>query len=101
MADYQYDGQARSQYVAKAEAWTERQAERLGYSTAEVLAAIRRGWTAEDIEALATAEADRLEGPPRLALASKLKDAPVLPVRLSRYEARCHERFVSRPRAAA
>lgn len=101
MADYQYDGQARSRCVAKAEAWTERQAARLGYTSDEILAAVRKGWTAEDIEALATAEADRLDGTPRLALASKLKDAPVLPVRLSRYEARCHERFVSRPRAAA
>ena len=83
----QYDGQA--------------QAARLGYSTAEILASVRRGWLPEDIEALATAEAHRLEGPPPVALTAKLKDAPVLPIRLSPHEARCHERFVNRPRAAA
>lgn len=102
MADYQYDGQARSRYVAKAEAWTERQAARLGYSTAELLAAVRRGWTPDRIERLAVAEAYRLESRPGLdpETLAKLKGAPILPVRLSRYEARQHDRVVLTPRAA-
>ena len=96
-----YDPNERMAAVAKAEQWTERQASRLGYSPAEILAAVRRGWVWSDIEALPTAQANRLEGRPGLALAAKLKAAPVLPIRLSPYEARCHERFVSRPRRAA
>lgn len=83
MADYQYDGQARSQYVAKAEQWTERQAARLGYTPDEILAAVRKGWTPDRVEALPVAEAHRLEGRPGLApeIQAKLKAAPVLPVR--------------------
>ena len=102
MADYQYDGQARSRYVAKAEAWTQAQAARLGYTSDEVLAAVRRGWTPDRIEALATAEAHRLESRPESApeILAKLKAAPILPVRLSPYEARLHESIMSRPRAA-
>ena len=43
---------ARKAAVAKAARWTAEQAERLGYSPDEILAAIRRGWTAEEVEAL-------------------------------------------------
>ena len=92
---------AREAAVAKAARWTAEQAERLGYSPDEILAAIRRGWTAEEVEALPVAQANRIEGPPRLALAPKLRDAPILPIRLSPYEARLHESIVSRPRRAA
>ena len=46
MTDYAYDGQARSRYVKMAQVWTERQASRLGYTSDEIMAAIRRGWTA-------------------------------------------------------
>ena len=83
MADYQYDGQARSRYVAKAERWTHAQAARLGYTSDEILAAVRRGWTPDRIERLAVAEAHRLEGRPGLTpgILAKLKAAPVLPIR--------------------
>ncbi len=91
---------ARTAAVAKAARWTREQAERLGYSPDEILAAIRRGWTAEEVEALAVAEADRLVLSPAKALAEKLKAAPVLPVNPRVYFLNAHDRFVLRSRAA-
>lgn len=73
---------ARRAAVEKAERWTREQAERLGYETEEILAAIRRGWLPEEVEALAVAEADQLDGPPpRIrAVAERLRRAPIMPL---------------------
>lgn len=88
--------------VAKTARWTAEQAERLVYSPDELLAAIHRGWTAEEVEALAVAEADRLNGPPPRAhadseLIAKLNAAPILPIRDTGNRNRCRRVYLDGP----
>lgn len=92
-----FDERARKAAVEKAARWTAEQAERLGYFPDEILAAIRRGWTAEEVEALLVASADLLDLSPAKALA-RIKTGPVLPTRDSgRNQRRRLSRHVSGP----
>ena len=64
---YPINLEERKFFVRRAEIWTRVQAKRLGYSGDEILDAVRRGWLAEDIEALATTDADKLRLSPAKA----------------------------------
>ena len=79
----QLDMQERA--VAKAYRWQDVQAMRLGVTSQEVLDAIGRGWTAEDVENLSASEAARLGSPPSdpymAAAIKRISSAPVKPFR--------------------
>ena len=73
--------------VDKAEAWTAEQAERLGISNGEIMAAVMRGWTPKMIGHIAIANAGQLgENPPpangMAAAIRKIRNAPILSLRL-------------------
>jgi hypothetical protein len=71
--------------VDKADLWTAEQAKRLGVKSSEILDAIRSGWTAWDVTRLSAANTDDLTGPPPHIISAirKIRNAPILPVRLS------------------
>ena len=96
-----YDPNERMAAVEKANAWTERQAERLGYRTAEILAAVRRGWTADQIAVLPTAQAAWLTLTPGQATGAKVRAAPVLPVNQRVFFMDAHDRYVIKAKRAA
>lgn len=72
--------------VAEAEEWTAKQAERLGVSFEDVMPAVKRGWTVWDVKRLSAANTNELPGPPLHVVNAirKIKDAPILPLRLDR-----------------
>lgn len=54
-ADHIADSNTRRLYVKQAEAWLARQTRRLEVSREDILAAIRRGWLASEIEQVRSA----------------------------------------------
>ena len=74
---------ARASAQRKSEKWTAEQAERLGVTPEEILAAVRRGWLPEDI--LAATSKYQLEDVPLCAemreAIEKIKSAPTMPLR--------------------
>jgi len=61
---YLRDGRERCR--ERSEAWTATQAQRLAVSPGDVLEAIKRGWLAEEVEALPCVSARKLAGKPPL-----------------------------------
>tara|TARA_R110000787_G_scaffold85258_3_gene182059 strand:- start:92 stop:325 length:234 start_codon:yes stop_codon:yes gene_type:complete len=70
-------------------------------SLAEVLAAVRGGWPAKDIEALPTAWTALLEMSPAKALAATVRAAPVQPVKQRAYFMDAHDRYVMKAKREA
>ena len=81
-----YERIARVAAVAKADAWTAEQAERLGVTNAEVLDAVKRGWLSGMIQHLPASRVGEFYGPPDCSdaygkLREQIKTAQVLPIR--------------------
>jgi hypothetical protein len=84
-----YSESARKRAVTRAEEWTRAQAIRLSVAPEEIIEAISRpkwGWFPDQVEAMSTADASLLAGPPHAAAVARIKAAPVLPIRLRLHE---------------
>ena len=73
--------------VEAAEKWTAAQAARLGVDYAFVMAAIKRGWTAWDVECVGDKNARKMKGEPLppgdlAAGIKRIRNAPILPINL-------------------
>lgn len=61
---YTYDTIGAQRVQEQAARWTQKQADRLGVTPAEIRDATARGWFSEFINALPASDAARLSGPP-------------------------------------
>ena len=72
---------ARVAAVAKADAWTTRQAERLGVTSAEIIDAVARGWLPADIEAAESKYYLESENNGLAIFRAQIRNAEVLPIK--------------------